>query len=156
MYVVDTSFFLNFNLIYNILDVYTVPEVLEEVKDKLNQIKLGLFTINVLEPKKKSIEEIKRKLLEFMPLEMLSNTDLKVIALAYELKATVLTDDFSIQNACYFLKIPFKGVIREIKEAIVFRKFCSSCKKIFSNEKKNCPICGSSLRIIKYRKVSRE
>ncbi len=155
-YIADTSFFLNFNLIYNIFKIYTVPEVIEEVKDRLNRIKLGMFDINVLNPKKKTIEEIKKKILEFMPLEKLSDTDIKIIALAYELKGIVLTDDFSIQNACYFLRIPFQGVTREIKEAYIFRKLCPNCRKIYSNDKKKCSICGSNLKIIIYRKISRE
>lgn len=84
----------------------------------------------------------------------LSKTDLSLLALALDLKAQgrkflLLSDDYSIQNFCSLLKIPFKGIIRgEIKKEISFSLHCPACAKTISSSSKakKCPDCGSSLK----------
>ena len=77
----------------------------------------------------------------------LSPTDTEVMALALELEAEVLTDDYSVQNLATYLGIPFRPVgIKAIKEVRRWRWRCIGCGKVFDKEMPDCPICGSKLK----------
>ncbi len=86
--------------------------------------------------------------------EKLSYADLSLLALARELKGrrekiVVISDDYSIQNMCQALKIPFNSVIQgRITETIVFNKSCPACGKRFKRGFKGriCDGCGSRLK----------
>jgi len=127
---------------------YITESALNEIKDYLNKIKISKFKLYVLNPKEKTIKEIKEKLLNFVPLELLSDSDIELIALAKELNYVLFTEDFKIQNACYFLKIKFDNFRKKIiKYAYLYRKFCPNCKKFFENKYKKCKYCGEDLEI---------
>ncbi|GEM_PF-159457 len=87
--------------------------------------------------------------------EKLSAADLSLLALARELRANkekivLVSDDYSIQNMCKELKIPFKSVIQgRIKETIVFNKRCPACGKKYARNYRGreCENCGTQLRV---------
>lgn len=77
----------------------------------------------------------------------LSPVDITVIALAKDTGGTVLSDDYSIQNVCRAMGIPYRpvgmdGITR--KEKWNYR--CTGCGKWFKESMPECPICGSPLR----------
>ncbi len=89
--------------------------------------------------------------------EKLSAADLSLLALAKEMKGRrekiiVISDDYSIQNMCQALKIPFNPVIQgRITETIVFNKSCPACGKRFKRAFKGrtCSNCGSLLKTVR-------
>lgn len=89
--------------------------------------------------------------------EKLSAADLSLLALAAELKSrrekiVVISDDYSIQNMCKALSIPFKSVIQgRIKETIVFNKHCPACGKRYKRAFKGriCGDCGTQLKTVR-------
>ncbi len=77
----------------------------------------------------------------------LSPTDASVIALAIDLGGTVLTDDYSIQNVCAILGVPYMAVgAKGIKKIIKWDYQCVGCGKRQKTQMPECPICGSSMR----------
>ena len=77
----------------------------------------------------------------------LSPVDMTVIALALDVKGTVLSDDFSILNLCTVMGIPSKSVgTQGIKRVEKWNYQCIGCKKWFKEKQDECPICGSPMR----------
>jgi UPF0271 protein len=77
----------------------------------------------------------------------LSPVDVEVLALALELKASVVTDDYSIQNLAAVLGVEYIPVgLKGITRVIRWNYLCTGCGKVFKEEHPDCPICGSPLR----------
>lgn len=80
----------------------------------------------------------------------LSEADLEVLALAKDLNAAVVTDDYAIQNVAASLKIPFEPVLQAgIKEVIHWAYKCRGCGKQYQELAKECLVCGSEVRAVK-------
>ncbi|MFW9895185.1 MAG: hypothetical protein ACFFD7_05205, partial [Candidatus Thorarchaeota archaeon] len=59
------------------------------------------------------------------------------------------SNNYSIENVCSELNIPYSPLYKEgIEAKINWEVYCSFCKKTFKAEdlKKNCEICGSKLK----------
>ncbi|WP_456420022.1 PIN domain-containing protein [Methanocaldococcus infernus] len=142
----------------NYEECYITPKVYEEVKENrifLDQA-ISLGKLKILEPKKESIEKVRN--LANKVGELLSEADIEVLALAYELKALILTDDYGIQNIAKRLNIKHKGIYyNKTNKIIVWRKVCLGCKKSYPiiYEYDECEVCGSPLKR-KAVKVKRE
>lgn len=77
----------------------------------------------------------------------LSPVDVEVLALALELKASVVTDDYSIQNLATVLGVEYIPVgLKGITRVIRWNYLCTGCGKVFKEEHPDCPVCGSPLR----------
>ncbi|MEF8848573.1 MAG: NOB1 family endonuclease [Candidatus Thermoplasmatota archaeon] len=109
--------------------------------------------LRVRAPLEKNVEKIKEVSKKTGDLDRLSDTDLEVLALAYEIKknrenkAVILTDDYSIQNVACELSVDFEN----ISQKRITKKFkwfyrCSGCGKKFKKNVKRCPICGSKTK----------
>ncbi|WP_297512683.1 PIN domain-containing protein, partial [Thermococcus sp.] len=108
----------------------------------------------VLVPSKESVEVVMEAARKTGELNELSEADIEVLALAYELKATLLTDDYNLQNIAKTLGIPFKTLKRGIKRVIRWNYVCIGCGKRFSEMPPEgvCPDCGSPVRLIPKRR----
>ncbi len=83
----------------------------------------------------------------------LSNADIEILALALELnkkpdeEATILSDDYSIQNIASTLKIKYQGFLQKgITKKFKWVSRCPGCGKQFSEITKICPICGTAMK----------
>jgi UPF0271 protein len=82
-------------------------------------------------------------------LEKLSATDIEVIAVALEVKGTIVTDDFAIENVASVLGLKFYGAdLKPISREIKWHFRCTGCGKKFSTHTKECPVCGHTVRRI--------
>ncbi len=88
----------------------TVPEVLSELKDfesrELAHAMVAEKKLCVRSPSISSINAVKEK-----ASPKLSNTDLMVLALAFELKQEIVTDDYALQASAKRLGLKFKPVV---------------------------------------------
>lgn len=128
----DTSGIINSHLIP---EGFTVKEVIEELRDHNS---LRAFELQVEQPNEllfKKIVSIEKELNERTSL-----TDKKVLALALEKRAKIMTDDNGIQNIASFLGIETEGNFFNIKRPIAWMFFCKACKK---ESKKVCENCGN-------------
>jgi len=77
----------------------------------------------------------------------LSPVDVTVVALALDVDGEVWSDDYSIQNVCSVLGIPFVPVgMKGITKVAKWNYQCIGCGKWFKEKMPECPICGSPMR----------
>lgn len=159
IFVLDSSAVLNdFNFEFSEDNEYfATPQIISEFKDlrskSLIEAALHSQVLKILEPKEKSVSEIRENALS-KGFQKLSNPDISILALALEFKRSkkdfvLVSDDYSIQNFAKLLKIPFESIIQgRIKKVISFKTFCSGCGKKFPNtvKSKKCYICGARLK----------
>jgi len=108
--------------------------------------------LTIQQPSQNSIEKIKKIINRTGDCGRLSDTDIELLALAYEKKidkinVSILTDDYSIQNSATELGIRFDA----ISQSGITKKFkwtyrCRGCGKKFKENINICPICGTSTK----------
>jgi UPF0271 protein len=141
---------------------FTTPKVVKEVKDTNSKLFLESLVnagkVKVLMPSKESIEIVKKKALETGELDELSDADIELLALAYELNATIFTDDYNLQNIATLLGLTFKTLKRGIKKVIKWRYVCIGCGRKFERMPFEgvCPDCGSRVKLIPRKKRRRQ
>lgn len=144
--VLDTSAIIYLNDFRMFEEMLTVQEVVREVQDRVSMMKLSGLKLKIGEPKKETVDKIKKIAKESGDLENLSRTDIKIIALAKDEGYIIISDDRSIQNIAQRLGISYLSVFNpKITKLIIWKKFCINCKKYFDKEDV-CPVCGETLR----------
>ncbi len=158
MFVIDTAIFIQGVDVEGV----TTPKVVEEVKDPESKLFLeGLISagkVRVLEPSRESVETVKDAAKKTGELNELSEADVEVLALAYELKGILLTDDYNLQNIAKTLGIEFRTLKRGIKRVIRWNYVCIGCGKRFREMPPEgiCPDCGSPVRLIPRKRRKRK
>lgn len=136
-------------------EIFTVPHVIEEVHDKESyfalEIGLSIKRVIVLEPDRKSVNNVIEKAREIGEYVSLSKTDIEIAALALKLsrwgRVIVFTDDYALQNLLLHIGIPFKplrtmGITLKRRYVII----CKNCGYTsVKQDEKTCPICGAKL-----------
>ncbi|MFB6072657.1 MAG: NOB1 family endonuclease [Halobacterium sp.] len=76
----------------------------------------------------------------------LSGTDRRLLAAAMELDATLVTDDYAMQNVADELGVPVDAVAQSgIAERRDWQFQCQGCGREFEESRERCPVCGSDL-----------
>ncbi|UCC18146.1 MAG: hypothetical protein JSV62_08485 [Promethearchaeota archaeon] len=166
IYIFDTNIFLtgiDFNIIEGI--IYTTPSIIDEIKDRryleknrniINKIDAAIVSkkLELKLPRDEyltKVKEISKKTGDFIAL---SDADKELIALTLELientdKAVkIYSNDYSIENVCVELKIPFASLYKNgIESKIIWEVYCPHCKNIHKAEDLNriCENCGAKL-----------
>jgi UPF0271 protein len=150
--VLDTSAIIYLSDFRKFDEMFTVDAVVREVKDKISEIKLSGLKLKIIEPKKETIEKIKKTAKETGDLEKLSETDLEVLAAAVETNSTIISDDRNVQNVAEKIGIECVSVFnKKITKLIIWKNYCKNCGKFF--DEKFCPFCGSELTRIPEKTV---
>jgi len=122
--------------------------------------------LKVRDPLPESLNFISNTAEETGDIAALSKTDQEIIALYIDLKndfpdqnGRIISDDYSVQNVCARLKIPFfsyqkRGIKRNIKWEI----YCPNCYETFPPKLlgKKCDHCGATLKRRAYRGKKRK
>ncbi len=129
-------------------DVVSIPEVHEELKAehalRFDAMEGSGMTIHV--PAPEAIKQVERAARGSGDAAELSDTDVRLIAAALELHATLVTDDYAMQNVAERLDVPIKPIAQEgITEVREWRFQCVGCSRTFETNRERCPICGSDL-----------
>jgi UPF0271 protein len=152
--VIDSAFFIQGADVEGL----TTPGVVEEVKDPKSRLFLeGLISagkVKVVLPSKESVEIVRKAAKKTGELGELSEADIEVLALAYEVNGILLTDDYNLQNIAKTLGIEFRTLKRGIRRVIRWNYVCIGCGKKFEEMPPDgiCPDCGSPVRLIPKRK----
>ncbi|WP_224448581.1 NOB1 family endonuclease [Haloprofundus salilacus] len=97
-------------------------------------------------PAEGAVETIGRAAAETGDADVLSETDMRLLATSFELDATLVTDDYAMQNVAEHLGVSVKVIAREgIEEQRNWRFQCAGCGREFDEKHDRCPICGSDL-----------
>ncbi len=130
---------------------YITPQIFDEIKHiKKNVDGLDLLMITkkviVMEASRENILKVKEKEIEVGQC-CLSDADHSIVALAIQLNLPILSTDFSLANVAKHLSLK---VITPGKKKFILRsssKYCSICKKFFTNNLEYCQYCGNKLII---------
>lgn len=147
--VLDTSAFF---LIYSFPGkMMTVPKVVQEIKDLRGKGRLEVLCSSGLvinQPAHESVDTIIQKSLITGDRQVLSDTDIDLLALALEYSGTVYTDDFAIQNCAHHMKILSCPLIQRKAESRRWKIRCSGCGKYYAEfpSDMHCEICGALVR----------
>ncbi len=146
MYVLDSSAFIH--EYHTDETIASVPLVREELEDE------SAYRFDALEgsgmhlhiPDEETVVRIERAARETGDLEELSETDIRLVATAFELDGTLVTDDYAMQNVAEKLNVNVEVIAREgIEEQRDWRFQCQGCGREFDDHHERCPICGSDL-----------
>ena len=126
----------------------SIPRVREELNDesgyRFDALEGSGMRVHV--PDRQSVDRVRRVASNTGDRGTLSETDVHLLAAALELDATLVTDDYAMQNVASGLDVPVETVDREgISEERSWRFKCEGCGRIFDADEGRCPICGSDL-----------
>lgn len=108
--------------------------------------------IHVLMPSKDSIDKVGTAAEKTGDIDRLSPTDIQVLALALELSAPLISDDYSIQNVAKSLGVNCLPMeTRGIKRIYYWKYVCRGCGKEYDRRLPECDVCGKDLVPRKYR-----
>ncbi|MFB6097252.1 MAG: NOB1 family endonuclease [Haloferacaceae archaeon] len=146
MQVLDSSAFIN--EYHTDDDVASIPMVQEELHDEsaLRFDAMEGSGMHIHIPAEGTIEKVERAARETGDGEELSDTDTRLLAAAFELDATLVTDDYAMQNVAERLGVDVQVIAREgIAEQRSWTFQCQGCGREFDEHRERCPICGSGL-----------
>jgi UPF0271 protein len=147
-YVLDSSVFIYHLRISDA--IYTVPEVIDELKSENTKIVLNILIeegLRIESPNSDEIEVVTEKSKSTGDYEKLSYTDLQLLAKALELNAVLVTDDYAIQNVAAHLGIKTQGILQtQIRKVLTWKRRCTGCGRYYEKGTV-CPVCGSEIRV---------
>lgn len=133
---------------------YTVPEVVQEARGMAAAASVGVFLdsgrLKIWDASSESVGMVSERLAGIGG--ELSTTDVKLIALAVDLKAAgldpvILTDDYGLQNMSRVLGVGYRSVATSgIRSVFEWKRTCPGCKRDFTGKGEFCPVCGTKLR----------
>ncbi|MBP1986301.1 NOB1 family endonuclease [Halolamina salifodinae] len=146
MEVLDTSAFIHE---YHTDDeTISIPLVKEELQDETE------YRFDAMEgagmelhlPADETVDRVGRAATETGDAGEISDTDTRLLATAFELDATLVTDDYAMQNVAEKLGLDVQVIAREgIAEKREWTFQCAGCGREFDDNRERCPICGSDL-----------
>jgi UPF0271 protein len=146
MHVLDSSAFIDE---YTTDDrIATIPLVREELEDeagyRFDALEGSGMRIHIPDPE--TVERIERAARETGDAETLSRTDVRLLATAFELDATLVTDDYAMQNVADRLEVAVDVIAKGgIDERRNWKFQCQGCGRVFDENRDRCEICGSDL-----------
>ena len=126
----------------------TVPRVREELTAesgyRFDALEGSGMHVHV--PDANAIEHVERAARNSGDLNELSETDVRLLAAAFELDATLVTDDYAMQNVASELGVTVEVIAQDgIDERRDWRFQCQGCGRVFDDDRDRCPVCGSDL-----------
>ncbi len=146
--VLDTSALFGLEQVPSDWEAFVTEGVLAELKKYGDRRAEHLLPVlKVSQATSRTIDLVKRTARDTGDSTRLSPVDVEVLALALELEAKVVTDDYSIQNLATVLKVEYLPLsMKGITKVICWNYICTGCGKVFREQHPDCPVCGSALR----------
>ncbi|MBU7010954.1 MAG: hypothetical protein HXS46_09710 [Theionarchaea archaeon] len=132
----------------------TVPEVIEEVKDYSSEFTLESLIVSgkldVREPSPEAVQKVTEEVEKTK--DTLSETDIRIIALALDIQGCVVSGDYGIQNVCEILGVPYVSAgVEGIEKVLQWTFVCIGCGREYEDYVRECPFCGN--RVVKSKKT---
>jgi UPF0271 protein len=97
-------------------------------------------------PSTASVERVRAAAADSGDAAVLSETDIGLVATAFELEAALVTDDYAMQNVADRLHLQTHQIAREgISTTRIWRFQCQGCGRTFDASAERCPICGAAV-----------
>ncbi|MDQ4023631.1 MAG: hypothetical protein M3224_07910, partial [Thermoproteota archaeon] len=101
----------------------------------------------ILEADKECLRQVVTMAKKTGDYEKLSTADVSILALAFQLKSTLISDDYAVQNMAATLKIPVGTIgTKGITKVRRWINFCNACGKAYGPNISQCMLCGNTLR----------
>jgi UPF0271 protein len=130
-------------------DTATIPLVREELEDDASGYRFDALEgsgMRIHVPDEETVERVERAARTTGDATELSRTDARLLAAALELDATLVTDDYAMQNTAGALEIEIETVSQDgIDERRDWTYQCQGCGREFDEHRDRCTICGSAL-----------
>ena len=154
MFILDTCAFLTQK--HPTGEFATVPGIKSEIVNRQSRqyFENMLAThLKVMKAQKNSYDVVNKEAKETGDYDVLSKVDMDILALGYECKGTIITDDFAIQNVALALEVKFLSCSgKVISEKRAWRYKCTACNHKEKVKLKNCSVCGNEeIRRIKLK-----
>ena len=155
IFVLDATAFigLDFPRLQSFSDVkfFTTLSVELELKDFRSRMNIDMLKstgrLQFGTPEKNILNRLKRQIKAIDPQTPLSPADLDILALAFQLEGTLISNDLNLQNTAFHLKIPIKVISgKKITHPKKWQLKCSSCGKIGEPTLHTCSFCGGKLK----------
>ena len=154
MFILDTCAFLTQK--HPTGEFVTAPGIKSEIVNRQSRqyFENMLAThLKVMKAQKDSYDVVNKEAKETGDYDVLSKVDMDILALGYECKGTIITDDFAIQNVALALEVKFLSCSgKVISEKRAWRYKCTACNHKEKVKLKNCSVCGNEeIRRIKLK-----
>ena len=145
-YALDTSFFLAELALEG--ELFAPPSVVEELADLRSRGRLEALLatgLAVRSPSGESLARVARAAGETGDASRLTRADTDLLALALDLAATVVSDDYAVQNVALTLGLGVQGILRKRARPRRWKFRCPGCHRRYPAGG-TCPECGSPLK----------
>lgn len=129
-------------------EIYTTPAVLSEIKTQAAKMRLALLEeqgLRIHAPGPAAAAEVAAAAQKSGDVTVLSETDSGILALARELDAAVMTDDFAVQNTAQRLGVPVIPILQRRARKRTWKYRCTGCGRYWSAPGE-CQVCGAEIR----------
>jgi UPF0271 protein len=136
-------------------EYYISADALSEIRDPNARLKAELAInegrLKTAHPEERWIQQVRKKAKSLGEDEALSEADISILALAFEIKkksdVLLTTDDFGIQNVAEALSINYVSITeRGIKKVLAWNYVCTGCGQKYEKNVLLCEICGSNVK----------
>jgi len=126
----------------------TIPLVREELEDeaayRFDALEGSGMRIHIPDPG--TVQRVEHAARDTGDAATLSSTDVRLLGAAFELDATLVTDDYAMQNVAEKLNVDVEVIARDgIEEQRHWNFQCRGCGREFDEKHERCPVCGSEL-----------
>jgi len=127
---------------------WTTPTVVDELVDfhaRCRFTALSAAGLRVREPRRDDLIRVDEAARLTGDAGELSLTDREILALALELGAVLVTDDFAVQNVAHHLGIETRSILQRPARPRRWRYRCTGCGRYW-REPGDCPVCGAPVK----------
>jgi UPF0271 protein len=149
--VIDTSSILAGFQFDGTMEYFIPPLAADEIRRGQKKEELdGLIereTLKVQAPSLMNMDKVTVGAQESGDINRMSRADMEIVALAFEIDAVIISDDYSIQNLAKKMNVEYRPFGKNaIREEFQWTYRCKGCGKFYEKEQRpDCPICGSEV-----------
>ena len=129
-------------------ELFTTSSVISELRDLPSKVRSDLLResgLRVMDPDRESVSRVRESAVAGGEAGVLSPTDIEVLALALQLQACIVSDDYALQNVARSLKIHVIPLQQKGARHIRWKFRCSGCGRYYRGPGE-CKVCGALIQ----------
>jgi endoribonuclease Nob1 len=129
-------------------ELYTASSVISELRDFSSKARFDLLLesgLQVLDPDRDFLRHVRENSVARGEADVLSTTDIDVLALALQLQAAIVSDDYALQNVARSLNITVIPIQQKGARNIRWKFRCSGCGRYYRGSGV-CQVCGALIQ----------
>ena len=129
-------------------ELFTTSSVISELRDLPSKARSDLLResgLQVMDPDRESVSRVRENAVARGEAGVLSPTDIEVLALALQLQACIVSDDYALQNVARSLSIRVIPIQQKGARNIRWKFRCSGCGRYYRGPGE-CQVCGALIQ----------